>query len=150
MKKVVLLFGEMGGGKNYWGIRLAEDAGYDFFDGDTAAPPEMMEKVVNFQPLSREMIVQFVETLKQEILFRAEQSKLGLMVAQALYFDEDRKSIISLLEQEGYSVSAYWIKPPVWRNFRQILSRPHGWRWVLYWLMNKPFFQKPTHDYMII
>jgi hypothetical protein len=71
----------------------------------------------------------------------------GIVVAQALYLDEDRKWIEWFFTQLGYSVKFVWVKPPFLRNLKQIYSRPKGLRWVLYWLMNKPWFQKPTHEY---
>jgi gluconate kinase len=149
MKNIVILFGEMGCGKNYWGERFAQDLGYQFFDGDTAATPEMVERVVKFKPITREMIIRFVNHLAEEIADRAEKTT-GLVVAQALYFDEDRKFLKLFLSSLGYNVVFKWIRPSFWRNLKQIYSRKNGLKWALYLILNKPFFQKPTHEYDLI
>lgn len=143
---IVILFGEMGGGKNYHGTLLAKHTGANFLDGDTVAPPAMVEKVVNFQPLSREMVFDYIHNhLAKAIVEKANNSPAGLFVAQALYLNEDRLLLQETLENMGFIVDFVWIKPPFWQNLKQLLTRPKGWRWVIYWLMNKFFFQKPTH-----
>lgn len=144
-KGIFILFGEMGVGKNYWGESLAKGYNYTFFDGDSVVPPEMIEKVVNFKPLTREMILNYVEVLIKEIDKRAKNEPNGLVVSQALYFDSDRINVIESLRKMGYKVKPYWVKARFWDNLKQIFSRPKGFRWVLYWLLNKPYFQKPTH-----
>lgn len=150
MKHIIILFGEMGCGKNYWGERIAKDRGYIFFDGDHAAPPAMVEKVTRFQLLSREQILHFVRELCIVITEKASAAESGIVVAQALYFDEDRKYMAETLGNLGYRVTFQWVRPPFWRNIRQIYSRPQGSRWVLYWLRNKYWFEQPTHDHDII
>lgn len=149
MKKIIILFGEMGAGKNYWGEKLAKEFGYSFFDGDTVVTPEMLERVSKFKSLTRDMITKYVNHLANEIADRAAEST-GLIVAQALYSDQDRQFLKTFLQCLDYDVSFKWIRAPFWRNFKQIYSRPNGFRWVLYWLMNKPFFQKPTHNFDLV
>jgi len=146
MKEVIILFGEMGGGKNYHGEILAKEKGYTFLDGDTVAQPEMLERVSQFKSLTREMIKKFIGRLIAAISLKAFKSN-GLVVAQALYFDEDRIFIKWFLNQLGYNVKFIWVKPSFLRNLMQIYSRPKGLTWAVYWLLNKPWFQKPTHDY---
>ena len=149
MKNIIIMFGEMGSGKNYWGKRFASDSGYTFFDGDTVISSEMLARVSKFKGLPRDMIFEYVNKLVEEIANRVEQAS-GLVVAQALYFDEDRLFLEMFLRNLGYNVRFNWIRPSFWRNLKQIYSRPNGFRWALYWLMNKPFFQKPTHKYNVI
>lgn len=76
-----------------------------------------------------------------------ERGKYGLIVAQALYTNADRVFLKKYLELHGFNVSFFWVKSSFWRNLKQIYSRPRGLRWVLYWLLNKPFFEKPSHNY---
>ena len=142
MKEIIFLFGEMGGGKNYWGEKLAKEKDYAFLDGDTFATPEMKEKVSQFKPLNKLMIELFVENMAMEIVDRMANLQ-GMVVAQAPYMKEDRDFLKMLLGVFGYSVKFIWVNTPFFQNMRQIYSRPRGFRWVLYWLMNKPFFQKP-------
>lgn len=35
-------------------------------------------------------------------------------------------------------------------EIRQLRSRPEGWRWVKYWLLNKPFFQRPRGPHTVL
>ncbi len=149
MKNIIVLFGEMGCGKNYWGARVAQEMGYVFYDGDLAAPPEVVEKVSRFKLLDRELILDFVHQLCLVIIDKVPATN-GIVVAQALYFDQDRKYIKEELGRLGYHVSFQWVRPPFWRNLKQIYSRPDGFRWVVYWLRNKRWFQKPTHEYILI
>lgn len=149
MKKIKILFGEMGGGKNFWGENFSRSTGLPFFDGDTVVTSEMVERVSKFKPLTRDMIHNYIRVLVNEIADRAEASSEGLIVAQALYNDSDRIFIREFLKALGFEVELYWVKASIWNNLKQIYSRKNGLRWVLYWLMNKPFFQKPTHTHYI-
>lgn len=149
MKNIIILFGEMGGGKNYWGERLAKEHGYVFFDGDTVATPEMVSRVSKFKPLNKDIIKDYVNVLIGSITARA-QNATGLVVAQALYSNKDRDFIRWFLNALGFNVKFIWVKSPFVKNMKQIYSRPKGLRWVLYWLMNKPFFEIPKHDHEVI
>lgn len=146
MKTVYILFGEMGGGKNYHGEKFSFHWGMEFLDGDTLVPEEMMERVAAFKPLSPEIVEDYVTNhLAPAILNRS-----SVIVAQALYMDKHRLFLRDFLTTHGYEVIFYWVKPKFWNNLKQIYSRPKGLKWVLYWLMNKPFFQKPTHDHQVV
>ena len=145
-KEIIILFGEMGGGKNYWGEIYAYQLNYHFFDGDTVATPQMMERVSKFKPLNKEIISNYLTILTSEIINRASVSSNGLVVAQALYNNKDRISLKEKIEATGeFNVNFFWVHVPFLQNLKQIYSRPKGFRWALYWLINKPFFQKPTH-----
>jgi gluconate kinase len=151
MKKIVILFGEMGAGKNYWGEFLRPYLDMPFFDGDTVATPEMAERVAKFQPLTPEIVSNYVQILAQETLIRVRQyPNQELMVGQALYLDEHRLFLQKFFQEKGYTVQFLWVKPPFWRNLRQIFSRKKGFLWAIYWLINRPFFQKPTHPCFLI
>jgi gluconate kinase len=144
MSDIIILFGEMGSGKNYHGEKLAKKLGYTFFDGDIVVTSEMAEKVSKFKPLSRDIIKNYRRVLAEAIKEKAAQAN-GLVVAQALYSNQDRYYLHGFLSTKN-NVKFIWIKTSFFKNLKQIYSRPKGLRWVLYWLMNKPFFQKPTHD----
>lgn len=148
MKTIIVMFGEMGSGKNYHGTKLAKERGYEFLDGDDLLPQEMKDKVANFKPLDRESITQFVNNLGVECMNKLKYSN-GLVLAQALYSDSDRKLLASMIRVQGISVQFVWVKPSFAQNIKQIYSRKDGFKWALYWLINKPFFKKPTHFYNI-
>jgi len=152
MQKVLtILFGEMGSGKNYWGETMHQwSPEYPFFDGDTVVPAEMLKKVSKFQPLTRDMVKSYIDILVAETEKRMIASEKGIFLAQALYFDEDRIDIKNYFETLGYRVIMYWIKPSWWQNLWQILKRPKGVRWAIYWAFNKPYFQNPTHNHTVI
>lgn len=145
MKEIIFLFGEMGCGKNYWGEILSNKHGYAFLDGDTLATPEMIARVSKFKSLTKELIEAFVDNMAIEISERM-SDVTGMVVAQALYMKEDRDFLKLMLGALGYKVSFVWVKVPFLQNMVQIYSRPRGFLWVLYWLFNKPFFQKPDKN----
>ena len=150
--KIKILFGEMGSGKTYKGKKLAENYGFDFLEGDSFLTKEMNDRVNSFKPLTKEMIDDFVKIhLFRGIIkagWKAEQKgKRGLIVAQALYLDSLRVELKSKLIKAGYEVEFVKIETPFFTNMRQLWSRKFGMFWILYWLMNKPFFQNPTHSY---
>lgn len=149
MKKVTIMFGEMGSGKTYLGTRFAKANGAVFFDGDSVVPPEMAEKVSAFKPLTRDILDRYLDILFDEIADRAAKCE-HLVVAQALYSDQDRKDLELFLISMAYEVEFIWIRTGFFRNLRQLLSRPNGWRWVGYWLMNKPWFRWPTHKSRVV
>jgi gluconate kinase len=148
MKTVYILFGEMGCGKTYCGSRYAERHGFRFFDGDSVITPRMLDKVSRFKPISEDILEEYMDVLSNSI---ADQmiSCDYLVVSQALYMNKDRESLKLFLESLGYRVRMWWVRVPLWRNVQNLLSRKDGWKWALYWLINKPFFQKPTHEHQI-
>ncbi len=149
MSVIHILFGEMGSGKNYWGTKISEYLDITFFDGDTAVTPEMAARVSKFKPLSLEILNDYIENhLSKSILAKAKDG--DLIVAQALYREEHRLRLMKLLEESGHTVQFWYIKIPFVQNMNQLLSRANGLKWVLYWLLNKPFFQKPKHKHKII
>jgi Shikimate kinase len=140
MKTVIILFGEMGCGKTHWGKILAKECGMEFFDGDDVVTPAMIERVSRFRPLTKAMVDDYVQNhLGPAIL---ERCKIGLFVAQALYRSENRVYLDKYLRDNGIDqVMWYPVRVSFWQNLKQLWSRPNGFRWILYWLMNKPFFQ---------
>lgn len=148
MKEIIICFGEMGAGKSHWGKQIAKDLGYDFFEGDNAVPSEMAERVAAFKFIPKDMIEDFVYILSAHITFHGSRSPNGLVVSQALYTNKDRLLLKDILEHYGYKVSFYWIRTTFFKNLTQICHRPKGFRWTLYWLMSKPWFEKPTHEHI--
>jgi gluconate kinase len=146
MKTIYIFFGEMGCGKSYCGERYAKKHGFDFFEGDSVVTPRMLERVSKFKPISRDILDEYLDVLADAIADAAEKCD-HLVVSQALYINEDRQSIKIFLESLGYKVRMWWVKVSFWRNFRNLLTRQDGWKWALYWLINKPFFQSPDHDH---
>lgn len=146
MKTVTILFGEMGCGKTYCGSRYAEKHGLKFFDGDTVVTARMMNKILHFKPITPAMLQEYMEILAQAIADRMVDCD-HLMVAQALYLDENRKFLQTFLQSLGFEVKFWWVKVSFWRNIKNLLTRERGWKWVFYWLFNKSFFQKPSHYY---
>jgi gluconate kinase len=150
-KKVVILFGEMGAGKNYYGERIAEKEGLPFYDGDSCIPARMLEYTSAFKPIPRLVLVDYIDNyLLPEIIERTNDSDDGIVVAQALYLDNDRQVILATLEEQAFDVEYYWVKTPRKQNIKQLYSRKNGMRWAMYYLMNTAFFEKPTHTYRIV
>lgn len=148
MKTVYILFGEMGCGKTYCGSRYAKRHGFKFFDGDSVITPRMLERVSKFKAISEDILEEYMDVLADSIADQMVDND-HLVVSQALYRNEDRESLKIFLECLGYQVRMWWVQVSFWRNFQNLLTRKDGWKWALYWLINKPFFQKPTHDHQI-
>ena len=148
MKTVYIFFGEMGSGKTYCGKRYAEKHNFKFFEGDSVVPPRMMERVNKFKSISEDMLEEYMDVLADSIADQMVDCE-HLVVSQALYRNKDRESMIVFLECLGYQVRMWWVQVPLWRNMQNLLTRKDGWKWTLYWLLNKPFFQKPTHEHQL-
>lgn len=147
MSHVLLLIGEMGAGKNYWGEKISGQLDIPFFDGDDVVTPEMLERVKKFKPLSKELIDDYVYNHLGPTIFN--RAAVGnLIAAQALYRSEHRAWIIRQLEELGHTVAVVHVNTPFLQNMEQLWSRPNGYKWILFWLLNKPFFQKLSipHD----
>jgi len=149
MSEVIILFGEMGSGKNYWGAKIAEDKGYLFVDGDDFILPEMLDIVTKFRPIPEELLNAFVIRLSKEVSDLAQKHQ-GIVLAQALYFNKDREFVANELRKQGHTVQFKWVKVPPLRNMKQLFNRPLGTAWILYWLLNKPWFETPTHEHELI
>lgn len=148
MKTVYIFFGEMGSGKSYCGSRYAEKHGFKFFEGDSVVTPRMLERVRKFKSISEEILEEYMDVLADAIADQMDDCD-NLVVSQALYRDEDRKSMITFLQCLGYQVEMWWVQIKWHRNIQNLLTRPSGWKWALYWLINKPFFQRPTHPHQL-
>lgn len=150
MTRIEIFFGEMGSGKSYHARLQSEWSNIGFLEGDELVPHEMIQLVKKFRPVTREMIIELVDRLIVEIKKLADFEPRGLAVSQALYFDGDRNRIDAELREAGHEVVWYWVRPSFTKNMRQLLTRSKGFRWVLYWLANKPYFEQPTHRHVEI
>lgn len=139
--KVHILVGEMGSGKSYLGKQLAKSLDYRFIEGDALAGPSMKRAMDTFGIITKEMIDALVGSIALAV--RSDVNASGFVVSQALYMKRHRDRLKELLERAGFEVTFYWVKTPLRQHVRQLLSRPGGWRWIVYWLMSKPFWQKP-------
>lgn len=138
----------MGCGKTYCGSSYAKRHGFKFFDGDTVVTARMMNKVANFKPITRDIIEEYMDVLSNAIADQMADCD-HLVVSQALYSNEDRETLKTFLECLGFQVRMWWVQVSLWRNVQNLLTRKDGWKWVLYWLFNKPFFQRPTHEHNV-
>jgi gluconate kinase len=143
-KIVILLFGEMGSGKSYWGKWVAAKHGFTFIEGDNYLPDDMRARTSRFRSVTRDMVNQLTANMAKAVL----DTPGNVVISQALYQNSHRKLLLDFWEREGYEFTACWVKVGFWQNLRQLWRRPRGMRWILYWLMSKPFFEKPTHPYL--
>lgn len=146
MKHIEVFYGEMGSGKTFMAKEMLalNYAKADFFEGDDVVTEEMMEYVRKFLPIPKEILDNYIyHHFIPEIVLRAQNSKKDILyVAQALYRKEHRDFLKEYLTKQGFSVSMTEIKTSFIKNAKQLMSREHGARWVAYWLVNKPFFQR--------
>lgn len=149
MKKITILFGEMGSGKSHLGRALAGWRGVPFIEGDNYLPNDMLERVQSFLPLTLDQLDRFLLNVLPEALIReANASKRGIVVAQAMYRDCHRRQLRIYLETHGFEVELVYVNTPFFRNMKQIWTRKKGTLWVGYWLLNKLGFQVPTHSHV--
>lgn len=148
MKTVYIFFGEMGSGKSHCGQRFAKSHDFKFFEGDSVVTPRMLDRISKFKSISEDILEEYMDVLADAIADQMDDCDT-LVVSQALYRDEDRKSMITFLQCLGYQVEMWWVVTRWHRNIQNLLTRQNGWKWALYWLINKPFFQKPTHPHRL-
>lgn len=138
--RVIILYGEMGCGKTYGSSRVARELGMSVMEGDDYIPSEMALRIARFLPVSPEMLQEYLlGHLVPAIL--AWDRPGGLVVAQALYLAKHREMVAEAIRAAGHDVELRRIEAPFFRHMRQLWGRPKGFRWVLYGLLNKPFFQ---------
>jgi gluconate kinase len=138
--KIYILYGEMGMGKNYRGERWAKELGDVFFDGDHVLPASMRKRISAFKLVTPDAIEQYIKFNLAPAILRLAKTQ-NVVVAQALYLRSHREHLEWLLKGAGHEIKFIPIRVPFWQHMRQLWSRPQGWRWVLFALMNKPFFQ---------
>lgn len=141
--KVLVYIGEMGSGKSYHAERDAADLGYAFVEGDSLGSRVMQEAISEFKLITRSMVDDLVHSLALKLCAMKYDGVRGVVVSQALYSKRHRESLRWLCSIPGIAVEFVWVKVGWIRNVRQLLKRERGWRWVLYWLTSKPFFEKP-------
>lgn len=150
-KAIVLLFGEMGSGKSYLGKQLAKDRGLRFVEGDDLLTEPIKNRAGRFLPLSKDMVQDFVHKLSADVHELLQDVSInGLVVSQALYLNEHREQLIEFWASCGYEVETVWVKTGFFQNLKQLWRRPKGIRWIAYWLLNKPAFEKPRHPAFVI
>lgn len=131
MKDVIILVGEMGSGKTYWGKEMSRVMQADFFDGDDVIPSNMKDIVYKFLPLTKAMVDDYVHCYLAPaiVLERNKSCKEHLFVAQALYRREHRTFLARYLLDNGVDKVVWrWIHVPFWQNLKQLWSRPNGFR----------------------
>jgi len=139
-KMIYIFFGEMGTGKNFVAERWAERFGGQFFDGDTVIPEPVVRKVGKFRLLTTENLDDYVLNYLIPAIETRAQDK-HLMVAQALYRHRHRNMIRDHFGEKN--VTFLWLPvPSLWVHMQRLRSR--GWKWIIYGLLNKPFFQNPN------
>lgn len=154
-------FGEMGSGKSFLARQFAEKNKIPFCEGDDFVPPEMSKAINLVLPPPEHIIADFVrKDLVQGIhrfwLNNHIKTKTGItyphefVVSQALYRNNHRAIISSALMKLGFDVRFYWVRTPIIQHARQLFSRRMGLGWLWYGLINRPFFQAPTHQHEVI
>lgn len=127
---IIIVFGEMASGKStvakelaYQYFHLPEDA---FFEGDDVLNlpclSDLKNKVKNNEPLNHDDINKLVENLIDQIKKKSHGNS-SLIVAQALYFDSDRRKIQDALGKEN--VRFIWVKTPVFKRLTQLFNREY-------------------------
>jgi len=144
---IYLVFGEMGIGKNFVGERLADKLKCYFVDGDQFLTAEMQAKVKAFKPLTKQDLDVFMRELVKGVAGMYKGS--DLVVAQALYRQEHRDWIKNELSKQNISTTFVWIPvSSLLTHIKRLWSR--SFKWVLYGMFNKLFFQKPTGSFLTI
>jgi gluconate kinase len=138
--KIIILYGEMGCGKSYHSSRLAWDLGWTVLEGDDCIPEEMAQRIKSFRPIPLEMIQSYLLDYLVPAIQTLDGHR-GLVVAQALYRRDHRELVSQKLQELGHEVELRRIESPFLRHMKQLWGRPQGFRWVLYGLLSKPFFQ---------
>ena len=82
--QAVILMGVSGSGKTAVGIRLADELGWPFYDGDDFHPRENVEKMSNGIPLDDEDRTQWLAALHEMIVKHLTQDQSMLMACSAL------------------------------------------------------------------
>jgi gluconate kinase len=155
---IFLLFGEMGVGKNYVGKRMARQLSCPFFDGDDAIPDQMMVKIERFKILSLGELDHYVHDHLIPAIRAQAFYESDIVVAQALYRRKHRKDIVRAIEHDWSLYDAtrnkvvpVWLKPPsLLTHIKRLLGRDHGFKWLVYALVTKLFFQRPERGTAVI
>ena len=90
---IIILFGLSGAGKNFVGEVLVEHFGYYFWDGDAAVPAKMQRAIQKKLPITQVMRNQMTKKLMEHIV-KLQKNDRKLVVAQALYKEENREQIL--------------------------------------------------------
>lgn len=143
---VHVVFGEMGSGKNYTGLRLAQKHGIPFVDGDDFLPEDLRRKLDQGGILLKpEVSRYFNQHLIPSINELITKNENGFVLAQALYDDTHRK----ILNVE-FECEFYWVRVSYVRHIKNLLTRPRRWGWIARMLLSKPFFQKPSIPHVVV
>lgn len=147
MKTVYFFFGEMGAGKSFCAQRFAQKIDAHFVEGDLLLPKKLQQKCKRLAVLTREEVRSFVDGLPQQLVEVAASMTTDkpLVVAQALYNNQDRLDLAQAMREKGWDPIFVHIRVPLLRNIRQLWSRRNGLRWILVYLMCKRWFEQPTH-----
>lgn len=90
----IYLFGLPAAGKNFVGQVLAEDFGFEFYDGDLDLTPELREAVRNQQPFTEAMRDRFYDRLVERIA-ALRLAYPDLAFGQATFKERHRRQILA-------------------------------------------------------
>ena len=135
----------MGAGKYYRGQRLDERQEGHHVEGDLSLPTDVQE---GRRAPTKDDVRKMTDDIRWYVDRNIQHGQLYI-VTQALYRREDRERMVDWWVQQGYNVEVGWVRPGFWKNLRQVWRR--GPRWTIYWLVSKPFFQKPGahHEFSV-
>lgn len=148
-KYIAIFFGPMGCGKSHLGRHFSKSWNLEFVEGDEHLPDDMKARVGKFLPPSKDMLDRMVEKLKEEVASTAMNAKYGVLVSQALYRNSHREELYQYFKARGFNVDLLMIKVSWWQNIKNLWSRKRGFLWVLYWIISRPFFEKPIRGVIL-
>ncbi len=83
-QKVIILMGVAGAGKTTIGQLLAEDLGWQFYDGDDFHPPANVEKMKQGIPLTDEDRTPWLDALRLLVLTQVQRGEPAIVASSAL------------------------------------------------------------------
>lgn len=134
---LIIIFGEMGMGKNFVGELIAQKLGYTFYDGDKA-----IRKGVD-KLNSPEGVHSFVKNGLIPAVKAQLETYPNLVVSQALYFQKDREAISEEISKDTRFVRVNCAPK---NQTQRLLQRNSSENWLQYAAISKPYFEEPPVD----
>jgi gluconate kinase len=144
-QSLIVVFGIPGAGKSYVAQIIAETFGYYSYNGDTALPSDMKEKILAKSDVTTDMRTRFVQNMIDEVN-QLSKTHSTIVLHQALIKDHMRQQLLTAFPHATY----IWVRCNDALLKKRYMQRSYFNLGLPYLQLMIDAFEPPTHKHIAI